>query len=328
MAEFLLFVIFLQGLIFGVFCSYIAGQKNRNRFSWFVLGYLFSILAMLTLVAVPKIENKVKVTAGPSDEIPLFDGNRDITSPKYQLFLTKRYSIEKNSTLEKFVIEDSVFNTLADSLRAADASYGHYLSQKSYSVTEKDKAMVMIFFLVLAVAISYGIWEFKHPKDVNQSVNRPEGEPQEPAKTQEPTSRGTEVSTFAVFERKPIFIDFDAVTLEEVKNTIGFHPTAILRIDAVRAQLQVSLGANFGAFERDLSGPAGLVSKVGDDIFGSACMAHFCPGNEVSIAVNTKTGAVVVGVQNEGKVTVFGAVDMSHSPSSIRDWLKDIRENS
>lgn len=47
---------FLQALIIGAFCYYIAGQKNRNEAGWFILGFLFSFVALLALVAVPKIE--------------------------------------------------------------------------------------------------------------------------------------------------------------------------------------------------------------------------------------------------------------------------------
>lgn len=157
-------------------------------------------------------------------------------------------------------------------------------------------------------------------------VVRPEEKPREPVKTPEPISKGTEVWAFAVFEPKPIFINTDAIALVKVEKTIGHHPGDILEIDAVKAQLRASLGGDFGAFESNIYGPAGLVSKVGDDIYGSACMAHNCPGHQGSFSVNTKTGAVVIGIQNERKVTVFGAVDMSHSPSSIQGWLKDIHE--
>lgn len=54
-AAFVLFVL-LQALTIGAFCYYIAGQKNRGQVAWFFLGFLFSFVALLALVAVPKIE--------------------------------------------------------------------------------------------------------------------------------------------------------------------------------------------------------------------------------------------------------------------------------
>jgi hypothetical protein len=47
-------VLFLQGITFGGFCAYIASQKNRDSGSWFFLGLLFSFLAMMALIAIPK----------------------------------------------------------------------------------------------------------------------------------------------------------------------------------------------------------------------------------------------------------------------------------
>ena len=45
----------LQGLVFGGFAGFIAGQKNRDALAWFLLGFLFSLLAILALVAVPNL---------------------------------------------------------------------------------------------------------------------------------------------------------------------------------------------------------------------------------------------------------------------------------
>lgn len=54
--EVVLLILVIQGLVFGFFCSYIAREKNRDGTSWFWLGFFFSILTLLTLIAVPKAE--------------------------------------------------------------------------------------------------------------------------------------------------------------------------------------------------------------------------------------------------------------------------------
>lgn len=48
----------IQAVIIGWFCSYVAGQKNRDKGSWFLLGFLFSFLAFIALAAIPAIEVK------------------------------------------------------------------------------------------------------------------------------------------------------------------------------------------------------------------------------------------------------------------------------
>lgn len=135
--EIILLILVIQGLVFGFFCSYIAREKNRDSASWFCLGFAFSILAVLALIAVPKRD----ATPPSSDSTPSFKphpifpyvsgekiedefkGERDITSLPYQLFLTKKFDIEKNLTLEKFVIGQDVFHTLDDSLNEAHTRY-------------------------------------------------------------------------------------------------------------------------------------------------------------------------------------------------------------
>ena len=39
--------------IFGIFCSYIASQKNRNPIVWFFLGFFFSLIALIAIGVVP-----------------------------------------------------------------------------------------------------------------------------------------------------------------------------------------------------------------------------------------------------------------------------------
>lgn len=45
----------LQGMVFGLFCAFIAKSKNRNMVGWFYLGFLFSIVALIALVGVPAL---------------------------------------------------------------------------------------------------------------------------------------------------------------------------------------------------------------------------------------------------------------------------------
>ncbi len=54
--ESLWLILFIQGFVFAIFCSFIAKEKNRDSTGWFISGLLFSFLAVLALIAVPKIE--------------------------------------------------------------------------------------------------------------------------------------------------------------------------------------------------------------------------------------------------------------------------------
>ncbi len=48
-------IYFISGFIFGSFCAFIAKEKNRDTFGWFILGFFFTIISLLALIAVPKL---------------------------------------------------------------------------------------------------------------------------------------------------------------------------------------------------------------------------------------------------------------------------------
>ena len=39
------------------FSSYIANQKNRSSFNWFLLGLLFGLFALITIASIPSLKN-------------------------------------------------------------------------------------------------------------------------------------------------------------------------------------------------------------------------------------------------------------------------------
>lgn len=56
---FIIIAIFVtQGFVFGGFCAFIAREKGREPINWFFLGLVFSLLAVLALIAVPKVDRE------------------------------------------------------------------------------------------------------------------------------------------------------------------------------------------------------------------------------------------------------------------------------
>jgi len=54
--ETLVLIIVIQGFVFGAFSGFIAKEKNRDKAGWFFLGFFFSFIALLALIAVPKLD--------------------------------------------------------------------------------------------------------------------------------------------------------------------------------------------------------------------------------------------------------------------------------
>jgi hypothetical protein len=49
-------IIFTSGVVFGGACAILAANKNRDPLGWFVLGFLFSIIALIVIAALSPAE--------------------------------------------------------------------------------------------------------------------------------------------------------------------------------------------------------------------------------------------------------------------------------
>lgn len=164
-------LIILFGLIGSTVPGFIASSKGRSFFLWYLYGVLiFPVAVIHSLLLKPnehtsgmrkcpscasvisidaKIcpacrtnlsSNNIQETPHvlPKREYPTqFDGEKNISSSPYQLFLTKKYGIEKNNTLEKYAFDNEVFDTLVGALREADQRYGAELSAIEKEQTER-----------------------------------------------------------------------------------------------------------------------------------------------------------------------------------------------
>lgn len=48
-----IFIILLNGIIFGAFCSYLADKKGYSSRSWFAGGFFFGIIALIAITGLP-----------------------------------------------------------------------------------------------------------------------------------------------------------------------------------------------------------------------------------------------------------------------------------
>ncbi len=173
-------------LLGGLIPAFIAKSKGRSFFAWFIYGAFlwFSIIPFIHVLLIkpneyaagmkkcvncasvirqeakicPACRTSFEVSESEVTSIPkamqvegnLFSGERDLISPSYQLFLARRFNIERNATLERYVIEDEVFATLDESLQEADLRYSNQLAlikerdelAHRQALLEKEKAEV------------------------------------------------------------------------------------------------------------------------------------------------------------------------------------------
>lgn len=134
--ESLLFTIIAQGILVGLLCSYVAGQKNRSKGNWFILGFCFSLLALIALAAIPTLSKEVELSYAPQpqtmqslaqelnkpDAGNYFPGNRDLSNDEYKIWLVAKYKITKNDALG-LVCRNKIFQTIELALAHADECY-------------------------------------------------------------------------------------------------------------------------------------------------------------------------------------------------------------
>ena len=70
------------------------------------------------------------------EKIAIFPEEKQISNLAYQLFLTKKYNIEKNVTLDKYIISDDVYENLVAALEFAHHDYINILTE----ATNKEAA--------------------------------------------------------------------------------------------------------------------------------------------------------------------------------------------
>ncbi len=132
--------------------TYIPSQKVHNigkmdeRRNHLMLSALVIVVGVI-LFAVGK--SKQLPSESPIGEVKIegsknrqYRDERNIQIGKYQLFLTEKYSIQKNATLEKYVVDDNLFETLEDALRYADGKETQEI-QESFERL-KDAFMISI----------------------------------------------------------------------------------------------------------------------------------------------------------------------------------------
>jgi hypothetical protein len=159
--------IILGLLVVALIPAFIAKSKGRSFFLWYIYGIFLFLFAFIHVIVLKPNENAagMKKCSSCSSIIPAtalicpacrtsftdlsaklnqevsnfsenikidkFLGEANISSSKYQLYLTKKFNIEKNNTLEKFIIEDQVYNSLDEALSAADLMYVKELEEEN-----------------------------------------------------------------------------------------------------------------------------------------------------------------------------------------------------
>jgi hypothetical protein len=131
----ILLLLLIQGTVVGLLCSYVAEQKHRSKFNWFILGFFFSLLALVALAAIPALQSG---SAAPpqsnqrmshpqpqqnTDTAQVFFGPRNLDDDAYKIWLVERFNITRNDALGGLICNKKLFQTIEDALSYAHEAY-------------------------------------------------------------------------------------------------------------------------------------------------------------------------------------------------------------
>lgn len=167
-------ILIINSIVVGGFSAYVAEQKNRSGLNWFILGAAFSVFALIALIAIPKLDKESNQSQKQSEDISQFNGEPDIKSEAYQLYLTRKFNIERNIVLEKYVVKDKIFSTLEDALKYADIlnkelennlklkklkeledESNRLIELEKMKIQEKKGMIILVLFIFFITSIAY-----------------------------------------------------------------------------------------------------------------------------------------------------------------------------
>jgi hypothetical protein len=166
---------FLIGsLLFALIPAFIAKNKGRSFGLWYLYGLFLSFFAFLHALLIKPNEkadgmkkcpacasiissnasvcplcrtnfnvsnnniNKEINQLNKTSEVSDYQGERDVSSLQYQLYLTKRYNIEKNITLEKYIVSDEIFKDLDEAIKHCDELYSKFIINREVALEKES----------------------------------------------------------------------------------------------------------------------------------------------------------------------------------------------
>lgn len=111
--EILIFLSMLcSAMVFGLLPAYIAKNKGRDFNTWWIYGTLLFIIALPHSILTNKSDDKAKEKSSTGQKF--WSEKRDVENNSYKLYLIKKYNIEKNEVLAKYVVDGATYETLEE----------------------------------------------------------------------------------------------------------------------------------------------------------------------------------------------------------------------
>ncbi len=144
----IILLLFAQSVIFGVLCFKIARNRHLDPVANMWLGFVFGVIGLIIVCL-------KQPTARSVADAMIYHHSHDLTDPSYRVYLTRKFNIEHNSTLDQYVAGDSAFDTLEQALEWASEEDVRAIGKAKIRIEEENSNLkvMLIIFVGLPVAL-------------------------------------------------------------------------------------------------------------------------------------------------------------------------------
>lgn len=104
---------------------------------------------------------------------------------------------------------------------------------------------------------------------------------------------------------------------------VGEYPVKLMKVPAVKSRLKTLLGRRYSDFDTSIS-VQHTMTREGDFLLASGCMAHACTINEAAFVIDLKNKRIHAVIYEKDAAPRFFNEDKTATPQILLDWVKEL----
>ncbi len=297
------------GNIFGA-----ADDNLKTYWPMMVISIAASLFGLYLLV---KDNNKFTNFKNEGKQLPevtnfdfgIFNGEKSLNSDSYKIFLVKKFGIEKNEALGKFICDNKLFTTIDEALAHANNLDKNLTEDTTPQIIEVDLSK-----------------EDKPKKELQDSQYSDSQNERESSKSDTNLNRNILIigSVLLLFSFVYIFSKFNLASIDFP--SLRGKPTYVLfDTKSVSHLIEKKVGKDNVAYVKLFFEVSGNLKTEGDFLVGTGCMRHQCSDKSGLIFINFNDSDVVIVTTSvlDSKFTAYGIDINKAMPPSAKSWLRE-----
>lgn len=103
---------------------------------------------------------------------------------------------------------------------------------------------------------------------------------------------------------------------------VGEYPVKLMKVPSVKSRLRSLLGKSYSDFTTSID-VQHQITRDGDFLFASGCMAHSCTINEAAFVIDLKNKRIHAVIYEEDAAPRFFNEDKAATPQVLLDWINE-----